>query len=52
MVAEDLATGRLVELFPGEVTAEPLDISAFYLTRASGLPRLAAFLDWLKEITA
>lgn len=45
MVAEDLATGRLVELFPGEVTAEPLDISALYLTRASGLRRLAAFLD-------
>ncbi|QFT99880.1 HTH-type transcriptional regulator DmlR (plasmid) [Roseovarius sp. THAF8] len=50
MVAEDLKAGRLVELFPGEVTAEPLEMTALYLTRASGLRRLAVFLDWLKEI--
>ncbi|SNT26700.1 LysR family transcriptional regulator [Tropicimonas sediminicola] len=50
MVADDLAAGRLVALFPGELDAEPLDITALYLTRASGLRRLAAFLDWLEEI--
>ncbi len=50
MVAEDLAAGRLVELFTEELIAEPLDITALYLTRSSGLRRLAVFLDWLEEI--
>ncbi|MCE0504895.1 LysR family transcriptional regulator [Roseivivax sp. GX 12232] len=50
MVAEDLAAGRLVELFPGQLDAEPLEISALYLTRTSGLRRLAVFLDWLGDI--
>ena len=50
MVAEDLRAGRLVELFPGKVAAEPLDMTALYLTRTSGLRRLAVFLDWLEEI--
>jgi len=50
MVARDLAEGRLVELFPGELTAPPLDISAVYLTRTSGLRRLAAFIDWLASL--
>ncbi|ETX28531.1 LysR family transcriptional regulator [Roseivivax isoporae] len=49
MVAGDLAEGRLVELFPGALEAEPLEITALYLTRASGLRRLAVFLDWLEE---
>ncbi|MBR9891985.1 hypothetical protein GYB14_09815 [bacterium] len=50
MVAEDLAAGRLVELFTEELIAEPLDITALYLTSSSGLRRLAVFLDWLEEI--
>lgn len=47
MVAEDIAAGRLVELLPGQLQAEPLEISALYLTRISGLRRLSVFLDWL-----
>ena len=47
MVAEDIAAGRLVELLPGQLDAEPLEISALYLTRISGLRRLGVFLDWL-----
>lgn len=50
MIAEDLRAGRLVELFPGELDVEPLDISALYLTRVSGLRRLGVFLDWLGTI--
>lgn len=50
MVAGDLAAGRLVELFPGQLEAAPLDITALFLTRTSGLRRLAVFLDWLGEI--
>ena len=48
-LAEDLAAGRLVELFPGALDADPLDITALYLTRTSGLRRLAVFLDWLGD---
>ncbi|WP_138464506.1 LysR family transcriptional regulator [Poseidonocella sp. HB161398] len=47
MVAEDIAAGRLASLFADRLIAEPLDITALYLTRASGLRRLAVFLDWL-----
>lgn len=50
MIAEDLAAGRLVPLFPDRLEAEPLDITALYLTRISGLRRLSVFLDWLEEI--
>jgi len=49
MVEEDIAAGRLVSLFPDRLLAEPLDITALYLTRTSGLRRLAVFLDWLGE---
>ncbi|MFC7292922.1 LysR family transcriptional regulator [Hirschia litorea] len=51
MIAEDLSAGRLVELFPNQLDADPLDISALYLTRASGLRRLSVFLDWLGSIS-
>ncbi len=51
MVAEDIAAGRLVELFPGQLEAEPLEISALYLTRISGLRRLGVFLDWQGTLT-
>ena len=47
MVARDIAEGRLVALFPDLLLAEPLPVTALYLTRASGLRRLAVFLDWL-----
>lgn len=50
MVTEDLRAGRLVELFPGQLAADPLEISALYLTRVSGLRRLGVFLDWLGSI--
>lgn len=49
MVAEDLAAGKLVSLFPEALIADPLEVSALYLTRASGLRRLSVFLDWLEE---
>ncbi|MBY6115319.1 LysR family transcriptional regulator [Mameliella alba] len=52
MVADDLAAGRLVSLFPDRLQAEPLEITALYLTRASGLRRLAVFLEWLEEVIA
>lgn len=50
MIADDIRIGRLVELFPGQLSAEPLNISALYLTRVSGLRRLGAFLDWVGKI--
>lgn len=50
MIRDDIASGRLVELFACELVAEPLDITAVYLTRISGLRRLAVFVDWLEEI--
>ncbi|MEP3647024.1 MAG: LysR family transcriptional regulator, partial [Sulfitobacter pontiacus] len=52
MIADDIDAGRLVELFPGQLDATPLDISALYLTRVSGLRRLGVFLDWLGTIGA
>ncbi|MDO6729611.1 LysR substrate-binding domain-containing protein [Marinovum sp. 2_MG-2023] len=50
MIAEDMRAGRLVELLPGQLEAEPLEISALYLTRVSGLRRLGVFLDWLATL--
>ncbi|WP_017929854.1 LysR family transcriptional regulator [Limimaricola hongkongensis] len=50
MVAEDLAAGRLVELFPDRLDAEPLNVTALYMTRSSGLRRLAVFLNWLEAL--
>jgi len=50
MIAEDIAAGRLVELLPGQLDIEPLEISAVYLTRISGLRRLGVFLDWLETL--
>lgn len=50
MVSQDIAEGRLVELFSDQLEAAPLEITALYLTRTSGLRRLAVFLDWLGQI--
>ena len=41
MIDQDIAEGRLVELFPGRIDAAPLSVTALYLVRASGLRRLA-----------
>jgi len=50
MIADDIKAGQLVELFPGQLDAAPLDFSVLYLTRVSGLRRLGVFLDWLVNI--
>ncbi|WP_047996026.1 LysR family transcriptional regulator [Puniceibacterium sp. IMCC21224] len=50
MIDADIAHGRVVELFPGQLDIPPLNITALYLTRASGLRRLAVFLDWLETL--
>ena len=50
MIDGDLAEGRVVELFPGSLDIPPVEITALYLTRASGLRRLSVFLDWLAEL--
>ena len=50
MIEEDIHAGHLVELFPSQLQAEPLAISALYLTRVSGLRRLGVFLDWLEAL--
>lgn len=50
MINKDITEGRVVELFPGQLDIPPLDITALYLTRTSGLRRLAVFLDWLESI--
>lgn len=52
MIARDILEGRLVELFPGQLATPPLQINAVYMTRTSGLRRLAVFLDWLRKITS
>lgn len=49
MIDRDIAEGRAVELFPGQLDIPPLEVTALYLTRASGLRRLSAFLDWLEN---
>ena len=50
MIDRDIAEGRVVELFQGQLDILPLDITALYLTRASGLRRLSVFLDWLENL--
>lgn len=50
MIDQDIAEGRVIELFAGELDIPPLDITALYLTRTSGSRRLAVFIDWLEGI--
>ncbi|MCO6363868.1 hypothetical protein GBO37_14645 [Paracoccus sp. 08] len=52
MIDADIASGRAVELFTGQLDITPLAVSALYLTRASGLRRMAVFLDWLTDVMA
>jgi len=51
MIADDIQAGHLVGLFTSQLQAEPLAISALYLTHVSGLRRLGVFLDWLEALT-
>lgn len=52
MAREDLASGRLVRLFPEIRFVSPLAYFVVYRGECSSLPRLAAFRDWLIEEAA
>jgi LysR family glycine cleavage system transcriptional activator len=47
MASDDLATGRLVRLFPEITFASALAYYVVYRPECASLPRLAAFRDWL-----
>jgi LysR family glycine cleavage system transcriptional activator len=49
MARDDLASGRLVRLFPERTFASPLAYYVVYRAECSGLPRLLAFRAWLLE---
>jgi LysR family glycine cleavage system transcriptional activator len=52
MAHDDLASGRLVRMFPEITFASPLAYFIVYRAECSTLPRLVAFRDWLlKEVT-
>lgn len=52
MARDDLATGRLVRLFPEINVASPLAYYVVYRPECASLPRLAAFRDWLMKEAA
>ncbi|AFQ51127.1 LysR substrate-binding domain-containing protein [Burkholderia cepacia] len=53
IASDDLATGRLVRLFPKITFASPLAYYVVYRADCSGMPKLVAFRDWLlNEATA
>lgn len=52
MAHDDLASGRLVRLFPRISFPSPLAYFIVYRAECSGLPRLVAFRDWLLEQAA
>ena len=52
MAHDDLATGRLVRLFPEITFASPLAYFVVYRAECSSLPRLVAFRDWLLKEAA
>lgn len=52
MIDEDIAAGRVVSLFPNELTTTPLPVHAVYSDPASKLKRLEVFLDFLSGICA
>lgn len=52
MARDDLATGRLLRLFPAIGFASPLAYYVVYRPECSGLPRLTAFRDWLLDEAA
>lgn len=47
MAHDDLATGRLVRLFPEITFASPLAYYVVYRAECSSLPKLVTFRDWL-----
>lgn len=47
MARDDLASGRLVRLFPDVSFASPLAYYIVYRPESASLPRLTAFRDWL-----
>ncbi|EMN5127515.1 transcriptional regulator GcvA [Paraburkholderia sp. LEh10] len=49
MARDDLATGRLVRLFPEITYASPLAYYIVYRDECSGLAKLVAFRDWLRK---
>ncbi|KQX22427.1 transcriptional regulator GcvA [Variovorax sp. Root434] len=49
MARDDLATGRLVRLFPEITVPSALAYYIVYRPECASLPRLAAFRDWLLE---
>ncbi|GJG97553.1 transcriptional regulator GcvA [Cupriavidus pauculus] len=52
MAREDIASGRLVRLFPEIGFASPLAYFIVYRPECANLPRLVAFRDWLLEEAA
>lgn len=52
MAHDDLATGRVVRLFPKITFASPLAYYVVYRAECSTLPKLVAFRDWLLEEAA
>jgi LysR family glycine cleavage system transcriptional activator len=52
MAHDDLASGRLVRLFPDIAVASALAYYVVYRPECAALPRLAAFRDWLLEQAA
>lgn len=47
MARDDIATGRLIRLFPEIALASPLAYYAVYRPECASLPRLMAFRSWL-----
>jgi LysR family glycine cleavage system transcriptional activator len=47
MAGDDLASGRLVRLFPEVACLSKLAYYIVYRPECNGLPRLVAFRDWL-----
>ena len=47
MAQDDVAAGRLVRLFPEIVFQSPLAYHVVYRADCAGLPKVAAFRDWL-----
>jgi LysR family glycine cleavage system transcriptional activator len=52
MAHDDVASGRLVRLFPKVRFASPLGYYVVYRPECSALPRVAAFRDWLLKEAA
>ena len=47
MAHDDLASGRLVRLFPELTFASPLAYYVVYRAECASLPKLAVFRNWL-----